>query len=242
MLAVTGVWLWFRYVPSASSAWPGTHVPATDESWIRTTHRLVSFLVVALAVTALALVIGRRVRSGVRGILAATGVLVTALAAAITGYLLPWDQLALWAVTVGSDIRGVQAPFRSEVKYILIGSHEVSPGTYRFWALKPTPYPIPDDGPVGRLLRAVGRSPVRASHLHFMVTAPAYRRLVTHIFVEGDDQLTLGDSVFGVRDSLVKTFERQPAGTPTPDGRDLGEQPWTRTRFDIVLAPAQLPG
>jgi hydroxyquinol 1,2-dioxygenase len=110
-------------------------------------------------------------------------------------------------------------------------------GRYRFWALKPTPYPIPDDGPVGMMLRAVGRSPVRAPHLHFMVTAPAHRRLVTHIFVEGAGQLGSGDSVFGVRDSLVKTFEDQAAGTPTPDGRDLGGQPWTRTRFDIVLVP-----
>jgi hydroxyquinol 1,2-dioxygenase len=110
-------------------------------------------------------------------------------------------------------------------------------GGYRFWALKPTPYPIPDDGPVGVMLRAVGRSPVRASHLHFMVTAPGYRRLVTHIFVEGDAQLDLGDSVFGVRDSLIKTFEDQEPGTTAPDGRDLGKQPWTRTRFDIVLAP-----
>jgi hydroxyquinol 1,2-dioxygenase len=110
-------------------------------------------------------------------------------------------------------------------------------GRYRFWALKPTPYPIPDDGPVGMMLRAVGRSPVRASHLHFMVTAPGHRRLVTHIFVEGDEQLARGDSVFGVRDSLVKRFEDQPGATPTPDGRDLGGRPWTRTRFDIVLAP-----
>src|SRR4051794_8793306 len=110
-------------------------------------------------------------------------------------------------------------------------------GRYRFWALKPTPYPIPDDGPVGMMLRAVGRSPVRAPHLHFMVTAPGHRRLVTHIFVEGADQLGSGDSVFGVRDSLVKAFEDQPGGTPTPDCRDLGGQPWTRTRFDIVLAP-----
>jgi hydroxyquinol 1,2-dioxygenase len=110
-------------------------------------------------------------------------------------------------------------------------------GGYRFWALKPTPYPIPDDGPVGVMLRAVGRSPVRASHLHFMVTAPGYRRLVTHIFVEGDAQLDLGDSVFGVRDSLIKTFEDQEPLTTAPDGRDLGKQPWTRTRFDIVLAP-----
>jgi hydroxyquinol 1,2-dioxygenase len=110
-------------------------------------------------------------------------------------------------------------------------------GEYRFWALKPTPYPIPDDGPVGTMLRATGRSPVRAAHLHFMVTAPGYRRLVTHIFVEGDPQLVEGDSVFGVRDSLVKRFEDQGAGTPAPDGRDLGGRPWTRARFDIVLAP-----
>jgi hydroxyquinol 1,2-dioxygenase len=110
-------------------------------------------------------------------------------------------------------------------------------GAYRFWALKPTPYPIPDDGPVGAMLNATGRSPVRAAHLHFMVTAPGCRRLVTHVFVEADPQLVEGDSVFGVRDSLVKRFDDQEAGSPAPDGRDLGGRPWTRTRFDIVLAP-----
>ena len=102
-----------------------------------------------------------------------------------------------------------------------------SSGAYRFWALKPTPYPIPADGPVGVMLHAAGRSPLRAAHLHFMVTAPGYRRLVTHIFVEGDRQLILGDSVFGVRDSLIKRFEDQEGGTPGPDGRDLGGRPWT---------------
>ncbi|GGG61476.1 6-chlorohydroxyquinol-1,2-dioxygenase [Kocuria dechangensis] len=111
-------------------------------------------------------------------------------------------------------------------------------GGFRFWGLTPTPYPIPHDGPVGAMLAATNRSPVRAAHLHFMVTAPAHRTLVTHIFVEGDPQLAIGDSVFGVQDSLIKTFEEQPAGTPTPDGRDLGERQWARTRFDIVLAPA----
>ncbi|HXF02215.1 MAG TPA: dioxygenase [Arthrobacter sp.] len=112
-------------------------------------------------------------------------------------------------------------------------------GNYGFWGLTPTPYPIPHDGPVGQMLEAVGRSPVRASHLHFMVTAPRLRTLVTHIFVEGDPQIEIGDSVFGVKDSLIKKFEQQPAGTPTPDGRDLGNQTWARTRFDIVLAPAE---
>lgn len=112
-------------------------------------------------------------------------------------------------------------------------------GGYRFWCLAPTPYPIPHDGPVGGLLSSVGRSPVRAAHLHFMVTAEDLRTLVTHIFVEDDPQLEIGDSVFGVKDSLIKRFAEQPAGTPTPDGRDLGDHPWRRTRFDIVLAPAR---
>ncbi|EME35620.1 Catechol 1,2-dioxygenase 1 [Kocuria palustris PEL] len=110
-------------------------------------------------------------------------------------------------------------------------------GRYAFWGLTPTPYPIPHDGPVGQLLEKVGRSPVRAAHLHFMVTAPQLRTLVTHIFVTGDPQLEIGDSVFGVKDSLIKDFVEQPAGTPGPDGRDLGDQTWARARFDIVLAP-----
>jgi hydroxyquinol 1,2-dioxygenase len=113
-------------------------------------------------------------------------------------------------------------------------------GRYSFWGLTPTAYPIPHDGPVGKMLESVGRSPVRASHLHFMVTAEGRRTLVTHIFVEGDPQIEIGDSVFGVKDSLIKRFDPQPAGTPTPDGRDLGNQAWARTRFDVVLAPAEV--
>ncbi|SIR95313.1 dioxygenase [Micromonospora avicenniae] len=114
-------------------------------------------------------------------------------------------------------------------------------GSYRFWGIAPVPYPIPDDGPVGRLLAATGRSPMRASHLHFMVQAEGFRTLVTHIFVRGDEVLDR-DSVFGVRDSLVMDFEPQPAGTATPDGRDLGDHAWSRVRFDIVLAPAAATG
>jgi hydroxyquinol 1,2-dioxygenase len=110
-------------------------------------------------------------------------------------------------------------------------------GGFRFWAITPTPYPIPSDGPVGAMLAAVGRSPMRASHLHFMVTAAGLRTLVTHIFVRGDELLAR-DSVFGVKDSLVKDFAEQDAGTPTPDGRDLGGRSWSRVAFEIVLAPA----
>ncbi|MBF8184422.1 hydroxyquinol 1,2-dioxygenase [Nonomuraea sp. K274] len=109
-------------------------------------------------------------------------------------------------------------------------------GRYRFWGITPTPYPIPHDGPVGRLLDAAGRSPMRASHLHFMVSHAGCRTLVTHIFVRGDALLD-SDAVFGVKESLVRDFVRQPAGTPAPDGRVI-DGTWSRTRFDITLAPA----
>jgi hydroxyquinol 1,2-dioxygenase len=104
-------------------------------------------------------------------------------------------------------------------------------GGFRFWALTPTPYPIPADGPVGRLLAATGRSPMRAPHLHFMVSAPGFRTLVTHIFVAGES--LGGDSVFCVRESLVTPFVRSDG--PTPDGRVV-DGSWTQVRFDIVLA------
>ncbi|CAN5647581.1 protocatechuate 3,4-dioxygenase subunit beta [soil metagenome] len=114
-------------------------------------------------------------------------------------------------------------------------------GGYRLWAITPTPYPIPHDGPVGKMLDATGRSPMRAAHLHFMVEAPGYRTLVTHIFVSGDALLE-SDAVFGVKQSLVHDFEIQPAGTTTPDGR-LVSGPWSKVRFDVVLAhhPTVLP-
>jgi hydroxyquinol 1,2-dioxygenase len=108
-------------------------------------------------------------------------------------------------------------------------------GRYKFWGLTPTPYPIPHDGPVGRLLAAVGRSPMRASHLHFKVSADGMRTVATHIFVRGDELLG-HDAVFGVRQSLVRDFQQHTAGSPTPDGRDLGDAAWSSVSFDIVLA------
>ena len=102
-------------------------------------------------------------------------------------------------------------------------------GGYRFWAVTPTPYPIPHDGPVGALLAATGRSPMRAAHLHVMVSAPGLRTLVTHVFVRGDELLER-DSVFGVKESLVQDFVEQPAGDadagrPRRRGSDLGADP-----------------
>jgi hydroxyquinol 1,2-dioxygenase len=78
---------------------------------------------------------------------------------------------------------------------------------------------------------------MRASHLHFIVSARGMRTLVTDIFVRGDAFLA-SDSVFGVKELLIKDFVERSAGTPTPDGRDLGNQTWAHVRFDIVLAPS----
>jgi protocatechuate 3,4-dioxygenase beta subunit len=110
-------------------------------------------------------------------------------------------------------------------------------GSYGFWAVTPTPYPIPDDGPVGDLLKAAGRGPMRAPHLHFMVIAPGYRRLITHIFVRGNEYLDR-DAVFGVKSSLIKDFVEHPPGTATPNGRSV-ESSWTSAHFDIALAPSE---
>src|SRR5262249_41892133 len=77
-----------------------------------------------------------------------------------------------------------------------------SDGRYAFRTLLPSSYPIPHDGPVGQLLRAVGRHPYRPAHVHFMITAAGCRKLVTHLFLTGDQYLA-SDAVFGVKPSLI---------------------------------------
>jgi hydroxyquinol 1,2-dioxygenase len=107
-------------------------------------------------------------------------------------------------------------------------------GRYWFWSVKPEPYPIPEDGPVGELLKAGRRSPMRPAHVHFRVRAKGYRTVITHVFVDGDPYLE-SDAVFGVKDSLIGEFERHDPGQ-APDGRTLEAPYWSMT-YDIVLAP-----
>ena len=75
-------------------------------------------------------------------------------------------------------------------------------GEFHFRSIVPCSYPIPHDGPVGAMLAATGRHPWRPAHLHFMISAPGYRTLVTHLFRDGDQYLE-SDAVFGVRSSLI---------------------------------------
>ena len=78
-------------------------------------------------------------------------------------------------------------------------------GKFWFKTIKPAPYPVPTDGPVGEILRAMGRHPMRPAHIHFMITANGYETLITHLFVKGDPYLD-SDAVFGVKDSLIVDF------------------------------------
>ncbi|WP_261535463.1 intradiol ring-cleavage dioxygenase [Burkholderia multivorans] len=84
-------------------------------------------------------------------------------------------------------------------------------GHYAITTILPVSYPIPTDGPVGKMLDATGRHPWRPAHLHFMIDAPGYRRLVTHLFDEEDAYLQ-SDAVFGVKPSLMVAYRRREAG------------------------------
>jgi hydroxyquinol 1,2-dioxygenase len=80
-------------------------------------------------------------------------------------------------------------------------------GRYSFWSVHPEAYPIPHDGPVGDLLTAARRGPMRPAHIHFKISAPGYRTLITHIFAAGDPYLQ-SDAVFGVKDPLITEFDK----------------------------------
>jgi len=84
-------------------------------------------------------------------------------------------------------------------------------GRLRFRSIVPSAYPIPTDGPVGRMLVAGGRHPWRPAHVHFMIKAPGHETLITHVFRDGDPYLD-SDVVFGVRSSLVAAIPATPPG------------------------------
>ncbi len=80
-------------------------------------------------------------------------------------------------------------------------------GKYWFRAVKPKFYPIPDDGPVGKMLRALGRHPYRPAHLHYILKADGFESLTTHIFDPHDPYID-SDAVFGVKASLLAEFRK----------------------------------
>jgi len=99
-------------------------------------------------------------------------------------------------------------------------------GAYSFIGIKPVSYPIQDDGPVGQMLKSLGRHPFRPAHIHYLVTSEGYQKLVTHTFV-GDDEYLSSDAVFGVKVSLIAPYQRI-----------TGNTLW-RSEFDFVMTPVR---
>ena len=109
-----------------------------------------------------------------------------------------------------------------------------SDGRYWFRSIRPTFYPVPTDGPVGRMLRKMGRHPYRPGHIHMIVSAPGYLPVTTHLFVANSQYLD-SDAVFGTKQSLVAQFDRHPPGI-SPFGERL-ETPYYTVNYDFRLRP-----
>jgi len=130
VLLATGLWLTLRYQPS------GSFEAAHPESWIRIVHRWASFIFCGVAVVTFGVSIAvsyeRRLRGGLPAWLPGLVLALGAGAASLSGYLLPWDSLALKAVRVNVSYRGYGWLFgESDVKFILIGALEESKSSMR---------------------------------------------------------------------------------------------------------------
>jgi hydroxyquinol 1,2-dioxygenase len=135
------------------------------------------------------------------------------------------DGEGVYDMQMGSDAAmRLRARFRTDAQ-----------GRYNFWSIKPYYYPVPSDGPVGDMLRRMGRHPNRPGHIHLMVYRDGYVPVTTHLFA-ADSPFLDSDAVFGVRDSLIIHYERHEPGT-APDGR-LMDKPFHTAQYDLVLAPA----
>jgi hydroxyquinol 1,2-dioxygenase len=107
-------------------------------------------------------------------------------------------------------------------------------GKIFFRTIQPAAYPIPYDGPVGDMLMATNRHPWRPAHVHFMISAPGYETLVTHVFSANDEYLD-SDAVFGVKNSLIREFTHEAPGK-LPDGSET-TAPWRHLTYNFGLKP-----
>ena len=136
ILIATGIALTFRYRPTVTRPYASvTDLEPRSRITLRGAHRLAAAVFVptvgALAIATIGLFLARRTRAPIAlSLLAGLATLV----ASFTGYLLPWDQLALWAVTVGTNMRGYAPILRHDnVKYVILGSREIDVTTFNRW-------------------------------------------------------------------------------------------------------------
>jgi protocatechuate 3,4-dioxygenase beta subunit len=107
-------------------------------------------------------------------------------------------------------------------------------GKFFFRTILPCSYPIPTDGPVGEMILQTRRHPMRPAHVHFLVNAPGYEPLITHVFIDGDKYLDT-DVVFGVKDELVAKIEKR-SDPKMPDGKPASA-PWHLMTYEFHMKP-----
>ena len=107
-------------------------------------------------------------------------------------------------------------------------------GRFFFRTILPCSYPVPTDGPVGEMIAQTHRHPMRPAHVHFLVSAPGYEPLITHVFIGGDKYLD-SDVVFGVKDELVADVEKR-SDPSMPDG-GKADGPWHLMSYEFRLKP-----
>jgi protocatechuate 3,4-dioxygenase beta subunit len=152
------------------------------------------------------------------------------------GTALPHAQLDVWQ-TASNGLYDVQDEHQAAGS--LRGRfHTDDHGEYRFRTVRPVSYPIPDDGPVGKLLASTARHPWRAAHIHFIVSAAGYEPVITHVFDSADPYLE-SDTVFGVRRSLIRTLE--PVSSPEHAAALGVSLPALQLTYDFALRTAGEP-
>jgi hydroxyquinol 1,2-dioxygenase len=171
--------------------------------------------------------LGANIAEGVEG----TPMLITGSVARIDGTPLPGAAIDVWH----SDDEGYYDVQQGDGLAMRGRFQADDDGKFRFWSVRPRYYPIPDDGPVGDMLKAQGRHPFRPEHVHFMIASPGCETLVTHVFADGDPYLD-SDVVFGVKNSLVTKIVEHGPGIAA-DGRSMDE-PYVQLHYDFVLKAA----
>ncbi|WFT82137.1 intradiol ring-cleavage dioxygenase [Methylobacterium sp. CB376] len=171
----------------------------------------------------------------IAGLLEGTPLLVTGSVASAGGGMLAGATVDVWHADEDGayDVQQLdalgglagRARFRTDAE-----------GRFHFWTIMPAWYPIPDDGPVGDMLKAAARHPNRPAHVHFMIAAEGHETLITHVFAADSPWLD-SDAVFGVKNSLIAEFAAHPAG-PAPDGRRM-ERPFRHLAYDFGLKPVR---
>jgi protocatechuate 3,4-dioxygenase beta subunit len=156
---------------------------------------------------------------------------VTGRVLSLDGKPVPNAALDIWQAKA-DGIYDVQNP---NAEFELRGRVKANAnGEFAFKSYKPKFYSVPDDGPVGELLRATGNHKMRPAHMHAIVSAPGYQQVITHVFVDGDPYLD-SDAVFAVKDSLIGKYRK--VDSPEEAKRLGMPNPFVRLEWDFRLAP-----